>query len=213
MAENTHHHHHHDTFSPENYDKTGNIIDAGRIWSQSVINSLHLTKDMVVIDFGAGTGIIGRNLLDHVKKVVFEDISEPMLNQCQKYLDQLDNKNYEIFVGEIKDYNGEKADVVVSSLALHHAGTLETTLNAILSKLKPKGKLAVCEFVFESPEERKEKGKKIPHPGYKPEEFVKCVQKCGFVNVVCQPTNSVTFPNEDGNNEEIERFSVFAEAP
>lgn len=214
---NSHHHHHHhgkdDAFSPENYEKTGNIVEAGRIWSESVIEKFHLTTDMLVIDFGSGTGIIGRNLLKNCKKVVFEDISEPMLNQCKKYLEQQEHKNYEVFCGEIKDYEGEKADVVVSSLALHHAGTLATSLKAILSKLKPKGKLAVCEFVFESPEERKAKGKKIPHPGYVPEEFVKCVQDCGFINIELKPANSVVFPNEDGVDETIERFSVFAEAP
>lgn len=211
--EPAHHHHHHNDFSPENYDKAGNILEAGRIWAESVIDKLHITKDMLVIDFGTGTGIIGRNLLKHCRKVVFEDISSPMLNQCQKNLEQQELKNYEIFNGEIKDYQGEKADVIVSSLALHHAGTLEATLKAILSKLKPKGKLAVCEFVFESPEERKARGKKIPHPGYIPEEFIKCAKDCGFINIELKHANPVVFPNEDGVNETIERFSMFAESP
>lgn len=200
-------------FSPEKYDTAGNISEAGTIWANKIINSLHLTKNMTVIDFGAGTGIIGRNLLSHVKKVIFEDISEPMLQQCQKDLDQQENKNYEIFVGEIKDYQGEKADVIVSSLALHHAGDLEGTVKDILSKLKPRGKFAVCELVYESPEEVKAKGNKLIHHGLVPDEFVALLQKSGFVNVKWEPANPVLLPNKEGNNESIDRFSVFADAP
>lgn len=170
---------------------------------------------MTVIDFGAGTGIIGRNLLSHVKKVIFEDISEPMLRQCQKDLDQdqQENKNYEIFVGEIKDYHGEKADLIVSSLALHYVGDLEGTIKDILSKLKPKGKFAVVELVYESPEEIKAKGNILIHHGLVPEEFVKILQNCGFINVKWEPANPVLLPNQNGINESIERFSVLAEAP
>lgn len=183
-------------FSPEKYDTTGNISEAGTIWSNRIIKSLNLTKDMTVIDFGAGTGIIGRNLLPHVKKVIFEDISEGMLHQCQRELEFQKNKNFEIFLGEIKNYNGEKVDVIVSSLALHHAGDLEGTVKDILSKLKSKEKFAVCELVYESEEEVKAKGNKLIHHGIVPEKFVNLLSKCGFVNVKWEPANPVLLPNK-----------------
>lgn len=215
----TDHHHSHDEkdrpspFTPSNYETIGSIVESGRIWAEDAINSMHLTKDMTVLDFGAGTGIIGRHLLNTVKKVIFEDISEPMLEQCKIKLENLPKKNYEIFLGQIQDYNGEKVDAIVASLALHHAGNLEDCIKGMFELLKPKGKLGVVEFQLETPEEIQAQGKVINRHGFFPDEFREVLTKNGFINIEVKPAYPCYFTTDEGEKEIHKRFSAFAEKP
>ena len=47
----------------------------------TILNSVDLDKDMKVMDFGAGTGLISSHVAPFVNKITAVDISEAMLNQ------------------------------------------------------------------------------------------------------------------------------------
>ena len=43
----------------------------------------YLNKDLTIMDFGCATGILGLNLINNVKKVIFLDSSKEMIKQVQ----------------------------------------------------------------------------------------------------------------------------------
>ncbi|KAK8853790.1 hypothetical protein M9Y10_016333 [Tritrichomonas musculus] len=193
------------------YD-TKERIESCNIWSEMIRKNIDLKPEMIIIDFGAGTGLVGINFLKYVKKVIFEDISESMLEQCRKNLSSQDSKNYEIFCGPIHDYKGENADIILASLVFHHIDDIYDLSKVLLSKLKPKGKLIICDFLPGASFFEKMKPN-IPHLGFVPEDLSKILINSGFAKAEIKPANPISHIQDDGHPEFYERFSIYAEAP
>ena len=184
--------------------------EASARFSEQLKADLPLTKETVIFDFGAGTGRVTIPLLGDVSKVIFEDKNENMLKQCQENLDAQPHKNYELFHGEISQYNG-KADIIVASMVVHHIDDVEELLKIFLSKLNPHGILVVCDFLpgasffqLKPP---------IPHYGFVPEEFCQLLTKVGFVKTQHKDAAPLNHIYEDGKKDSFARFAVYAEAP
>jgi len=75
----------------------------------------------VVLDIGAGTGAVSFALAPRVKRVIAVDISEGMLQEARKKAEDSNIGNIDFVVGDFLNPNvGEKVDIIVSNIALHH---------------------------------------------------------------------------------------------
>lgn len=202
---------HNECDKKKHYD-TKERIESCLLWSEMIKKNINLSPEMTIIDFGAGTGLVGINFLKNVKKVVFEDISENMLSQCRKNLESQSFNNYEIFFGQISDYKGENADIILASLVFHHITDIPLLSKTLLSKLKPHGKLIICDFLPGASFFERMKPK-IPHLGFIPENLAKILLDNGFLKAEIKPANPISHIQDDGKPEFYERFSIYAEAP
>ena len=141
---------------------------------------IKLKKDMVIMDFGCGTGILGLNLINKVKKVVFLDPSKGMIKQVQKGLLETKALNYEIIEGDINKYKGDKLDLILVANVFHHIEDINYIINKFSTILKKGGKALVVDL-FESSEDFH--GGSAPHNGFKPENVVKLFKNNNFTNV------------------------------
>ncbi|OHS98861.1 type 12 methyltransferase [Tritrichomonas foetus] len=195
----------------KSYD-TPERIEACKIFAGMIKENVKLTPETVILDFGAGTGLVGIPLLPHVKKIIFEDISEHMLAKCQENLDKQENKNYEILLSDVKDYNGEKADIVIASMVYHHFEDIEAMTKTLLSKMKPHGILIICDFLPGAAFFERMKPN-IPNYGFVPDDLGKKLLESGCVKYEVKPANTISHIQDDGQPEYYERFSIYAEAP
>ena len=62
------------------------VQDNAKNFMKYINEKNYLNKDLVIMDFGCGTGILGLNLINNVKKVIFLDSSKGMIKQVQKGL-------------------------------------------------------------------------------------------------------------------------------
>ena len=60
------------------------VQDNAKNFVKYIKEKIKLNKDTVIMDFGCGTGIVGLNLINNAKKVVFLDPSKGMIKQVQK---------------------------------------------------------------------------------------------------------------------------------
>jgi SAM-dependent methyltransferase len=92
-----------------------------RACAGAVIDAAAPEPDDVVLDLGAGTGAIGLALADAAGRVVLRDLSEGMLDQARRKVDEPGLENVEIGEGSFREPNYDgPADVIVSNFALHH---------------------------------------------------------------------------------------------
>jgi len=99
------------------------------------------------LEIGAGTGLIGLQILPFVSKVVFEDTSESMLNVLKQKLNG--DENVEILHGEVSDYKNKDLDLVFSSMAFHHIEDIEGIIHHLSSIVKPCGWIVIADLVTE----------------------------------------------------------------
>lgn len=133
------------------------------------------------LEIGAGTGLVGLQLLPQLRSVVFEDTSEAMLEVLQSKLKSGDSA--EIVKGEVFDYKKQDIDLVFSAMAFHHIPDVPAALKHLHS-ITNAGALVVVSDL------RSEDGsfhhfEPIPHKGFDTNELSSWFQAAGFtVNLV-----------------------------
>ena len=137
----------------------------------------YLNKNVTIMDFGCGTGILGINLINNVKKVIFLDSSKEMIKQVQIGLKKKDVLNYEIIEGEINDYKGDKIDLILVTNVLNYIDDINNVINKFSNILKKGGKVLVVDLIETSEDISN------THNGFKPENVVKLFENNGFNNV------------------------------
>ena len=156
------------------------VQDNAKNFVKYIKEKIKLNKDTVIMDFGCGTGIVGLNLINNVKKVVFLDPSKGMIKQVQKAILKKNIHNYEILEGDINKYKGDKLDLILVANVFHHIEDINHIINKFSSILKKGGKVLVVDL-FETSEDFH--GGSAPHNGFKPENIVKLFKNNNFTNV------------------------------
>lgn len=108
--------------------------------------------DDVVVDLGAGTGLLALALAPRVENVVAVDLSEPMLERLDARAAADGVRNLHTLAADLRrlPLADESATLVVSNYAFHHlddAGK-ELALSEARRILRPGGRLVVCDMMF-----------------------------------------------------------------
>jgi len=120
--------------------------------NDDILDALSIQKDHVVIELGTGTGAFAVQAASRCKKVYAVDVSRAMLAYAKNKADKLGLSNMVFCHGGFLSYSheGEPADAVVSSLALHHLPDFwkAFALQRINSMLKTGGRFFLSDVVF-----------------------------------------------------------------
>lgn len=116
--------------------------------AQAIMREAELTRDMDLLDFGCGTGLISLHLQPHVRSLRGADTSPGMLEAFQG----------KIFVRGIANVSTVLLDparetridgifhLVISGMTLHHINDVEALFREFYRILLPGGKVCVADF-------------------------------------------------------------------
>ena len=108
--------------------------------------------DDLVVDLGAGTGLLALALAPHVQELVAVDISERMLERLDDTAAADGVDNVEPLVADLRrlPLEDESATLVVSNYAFHHLDDpgKELALAEARRILQPGGRLVICDMMF-----------------------------------------------------------------
>lgn len=177
---------------------------------------IKIDKNSTILDFGAGTGLIGLNFINEVKHVIFEDISSTMLDYLEYKCKNENIKNYSTFLGVMEDYkSNEKVDLITAGLVLHHIEDLDSLFKCFLKLMKPHTYLCLTDLKKDAKmfDLQIHHNHKMPHRGFVPEELCQILKKAGFIKTEIKPASDIIFTTHDGEEIISERFMIFAESP
>ena len=200
----------------ENYENLQTITLAKET-TDIIKKEIKLPNDAVILDFGAGTGLLGLNFINEVKHVIFEDVSKGMLDYLQYKLDTQELKNYTIFNGVMEDYNSkEKVDLIMAGMVLHHVEDLKSLFSKFLEMLKPKGYICITDLKKDAPMFNIGVHKHhhiMPHKGFIPEELCENIKKWGCVRTEIKSVSSIIYKGPNGEEIVSERFMIISQGP
>lgn len=108
--------------------------------------------DDMVVDLGAGTGLLALALAPRVRELVAVDISEPMLERLDDAAIASSIHNVETVLADLRrlPLDDESATLVVSNYAFHHLHDTgkELALAEVRRILRPGGRLVICDMMF-----------------------------------------------------------------
>ncbi len=141
-----------------------------------LLKNVSTKQDWKALELGAGTGLIGLQILPLVEKVVFEDTSESMLNVLKQKLSG--DEHVEILHGEVFDYKKQDIDLMFSSMAFHHIEEIEKTIQHLSAITKPGGTVVIADLVTEDGSFHS--FEPIPHRGFDTAKLAEEFQNAGF---------------------------------
>ncbi len=138
--------------------------------------NIDLDKKWKAMEVGAGTGLVGLQLIDDLGEVVFEDTSEAMLGVLKNKLTGAEPAT--ILHGEVFEYKQQDLDLIFSCMAFHHIPEMEKALAHLSTIAKPGAWVIVGDLTTEDGSFHH--FEPIPHKGFDLKELSGWFKEAGF---------------------------------
>ena len=176
------------------WDKKDIRVNGAKIIAKAIEQRVQLHKNMEIMDFGVGTGLLGFEIASRVKSLDGVDTSAGMIETLQE------KNSPELFIKPIhqdiiqkpltKEYDG-----IVSSMTLHHVEDLKKFFTTIYRNLKENGFIAIADLQKEDGTFHSDNAG-VFHFGFKEKTLCNIVKSCGFKNVVLENINTIKKPHK-----------------
>jgi SAM-dependent methyltransferase/predicted nuclease with RNAse H fold len=127
--------------------------DASAADEVSLLQTVDLTRESLVLEFGAGTGQFSVAVAPVCARLIVVDISEPMLERLASKIGRLCLENVELARAGFLTYEhrGDPADFIYSRYALHHLPDFwkGVALSRLRTMLRPGGLLRLWDVVYD----------------------------------------------------------------
>ncbi len=164
--------------TPERRERAHRLADAIR-------EHVPLAADMRAIDIGAGTGLLGLDLLADVGSVVLADPSVGMVEVARKKIEAEGIVDASAIIFDFpadEPPEGAPFDLAVSLLALHHVEDTQATLRSIATALAPGGWIGLIDLDKEDGSFHDPDQPGIHHQGFDRETLMAAATAAGFVD-------------------------------
>jgi len=178
----------------KNWDMKSRRVQNAKSIAQIISDKVNLTKDMVLADFGAGTGLLSYFLSDYVKKIIAIDNSPSMLETLKEKLNtfkcEIEIQNIDLTKESFIKLENMQLDGITSSMTLHHIQDIEDIFKRMYLMLKEGGFIALADLekedgTFHSDNEG------VFHFGFNESELTQIARKVGFRDISFLRVNTI----------------------
>jgi len=149
---------------------------------ECILKNVALNKQMHILDFGAGTGLISTQIAPYVRQITAVDISESML---QKLISKPELKGVvKVLCHDLTTTpTGEKYDLIISAMSLHHIEDTNNLIKQFSAHLKEGGKIALSDLDTEPGTFHTPGSEGIFHFGFDRHELSQILMMNSFENI------------------------------
>ncbi|WP_433944705.1 class I SAM-dependent methyltransferase [Paenibacillus sp. SN-8-1] len=181
----------------DKYDSPGRIQIA-KVSSDAIRELLVDAKGKNAIDFGCGTGLVGMNLLDEFRSVLFLDTSPNMIDQVQLKISEMNIQNADTLCFDFEQggLTGLKADYIFMAQVLLHIKDVEFVLSRLYEVLNEGGHLLIVDF-----DKNENIASDLVHNGFDQDELTKIMTQIGYREVTSRTfySGSKIFMGQDAS--------------
>jgi 2-polyprenyl-3-methyl-5-hydroxy-6-metoxy-1,4-benzoquinol methylase len=177
------------------WDQANIRVESAKKIADAINKKIELTKEMEILDFGVGTGLLGFEIATKVQKVYGIDTSLSMLEKLKaKNTKELSIETYhqDIIASPLE----KSFDGLVSSMTLHHVENLKAFFQIINKNVKDNGFLAIADLQSEDGSFHSD-NTGVFHFGFNKEKLCKIVLDAGFTQVDFQTIYTINKPHRD----------------
>jgi tRNA (cmo5U34)-methyltransferase len=174
--------------------------------AEKILKYLNLNPDMSALEFGAGTGITSFLLKDYLKEIVMLDSSSEMVRITNEKIASTGAVNLKSILYDLEkeSWNGDKFDLIMTQMVLHHVSDIDSIFRKFHKMLKPGGFIAIADLY---PEDGSFHGEGFTgHKGFETKALSGRLIKAGF-SIIAEEKCFVI--NRKISEAETEQFDVF----
>ncbi len=177
-----------------------------KIFVDELKRNVTLNKQWKALEVGAGTGLVGFQLLPLVGSIVFEDTSAAMLDVLKSKITT--ENNVEVVHGEVQQYEKQDIDLAFSCMAFHHIEDSDATIHHLYSITNTNGVVVIGDLVTEDGSFHH--FEPIPHKGFDVAELKAKFAQAGFSDVTVHVYNTLKRERVPGVIGEYDQFILIA---
>jgi ubiquinone/menaquinone biosynthesis C-methylase UbiE len=180
---------------------------------ESIVREAAPTKDMAVLDYGCGTGLVGLYLLSYVRTITGADSSLGMLEILRSKIDAGGLKAMKVIQLDLEkdDVPADRYDMIVTGMAMHHIANTDRVLNAFHEMLVPGGMVCIADLDTEPGTfHTGQSAASVHHRGFDRQELKQRLKRAGFANASDSTVVKFRKPVDSGGDEEFSIFLITA---
>ncbi|KRE97741.1 methyltransferase type 12 [Paenibacillus sp. Soil766] len=161
------------------YD-TPERIHIAKVSSDAIREYVVDAKSKHAIDFGCGTGLVGMNLLNEFKSMLFLDTSPNMIHQLKQKISDLHIQNADTlcFDFEKEGLSDLHVDYIFMAQVLLHIPDVEFVLSRLFDVLNEGGHVVIVDF-----DKNENVVSDLVHNGFNQEKLTDMMTRIGFRNI------------------------------
>lgn len=179
------------------YD-TSERVQIAKVSSDAMKEYFVNTKSKDGIDFGCGTGLVGMNLLNEFRSMLFLDTSQNMLNIIKQKISDAHalNASTLCFDFETSTKHSIHADYIFMAQVLLHIQDFESLLSKLYDILNLEGHLLIVDF-----NKNEQVVSDMVHNGFDQEQLKEIMSKIGYKDIRTKTfyTGSKLFMGQDAS--------------
>ena len=174
--------------------KRADILTAG------ILDALKPSKEMVGVDFGAGTGMVTIGVAKKVRHITALDSSEGMLGILRDKIKALQITNISTAAVDIESgASGFKdLDFIVSTMTMHHVQNISALTQVLYSMLKPGGTVVIVDLEPEDGTYHDNDLESVWHKGFDKTQLTRIFAAAGFKNITISTVYNMEKKTKDG---------------
>lgn len=192
--------------NPMHWDRSVAIV-------KELLMQVPVNKNMTALEFGAGTGITSFLLKDHLKEITMLDSSAEMVKVMHEKVKAADTQNLKplLFDLEEEEWTGEKFDLLITQMVLHHVVDLGNIFSKFYKIINPGGYLAIADLC---PEDGSFHGEGFTgHKGFDIDTLADRLRNHGFGNISARKCFEIKKEISKGGFRKFEVFLLIAYRP
>jgi len=176
------------------YSKDSKRVRNVQTIAKGILEEIEYSKDMHLMDFGSGTGLLTIEIAPHVKKITGIDMSPSMnatllenqhLVDCELEILELDLSSSDI---------DHKYDGIISSMTLHHVEDIKTLFKKFHDLLEDDGTIALSDLYSEDGSFHSE-NTGVFHFGFDEKFILEAAKEAGFRQLQIKEVSVAKKPN------------------
>jgi len=164
--------------------------------SEAILKNVEYKKDMSIMDFGSGTGLLSLHIAPYVERITAIDISKSMNDVLREKADSFPCEIEILEVDLSKTSIDKKFDGIISSMSIHHIYDIKNLMKKFHIMLEDGGSIAICDLDSEDGSFHSvDTG--VFHNGFDREELLRIVENVGFKNAKIELATTINKPHRD----------------
>jgi trans-aconitate methyltransferase len=184
----------------KSWDMNSRRVKNAKNIAKLISKNINPSKDMIVMDLGAGTGLLSFFISPFVKKIVAIDNSPSMLKEFISKSDEFISQTEAIETDIMKYQPDFNYNLIVSSMTIHHIKDIPALFSKLYDLLDAGGYIAIADLDSEDGTFHAE-DTGVCHLGFDRDWIVDIANKAGFQDIKIQTASIINKPHKD--------FSVF----
>ena len=178
------------------FDQNPARVDNVAAIAEALLATIRLDRNMHLMDFGSGTGLLLERVAPHVGKITAVDVSESMNRQLAEKIPHLGCPVEIRPVDLVQEAIDGPFDGIISSMTLHHVADIGAIFRRFRAMLKDGGFIALADLDAEDGSFHSE-DTGVFHNGFDRAAISRIAEDAGFGEVTVVSASVVQKPQRD----------------